>query len=222
MGQNHPQYLLNLLQTRWNTWFRGEIYHSKWVSFYQQFFEGEDSTSMAVENVVTILHDNFCFQKMKLMLAIIAHSAARICNLITALEETKQPTAPLLNNKLSDFSTWLQRGTVRITFGDSSQDILKEASFKVKQEILETVHNVFEKSILKFSKNFDTHPALPVFKADDTVLNGLTLTNAALHDEWWIYINIARNDTLSDPLDLAAFCKSQSNHVLLLFPIAWK
>ncbi|MGH0139724.1 UNVERIFIED_CONTAM: hypothetical protein FKN15_019739 [Acipenser sinensis] len=152
MGQNHPQYLLNMCRA-------------------------EDEVD-----------------------------AAGICNLITALEETKQPTAPLLYNKMSDFTTWLQRGTVRITFGDSSPDLLKEASFKVKQEILETVHNVFEKSILKFSKNFDTHPALPVFKpchvldprqvhavssdlADYSVLNGLTLTN----DEWWIYIDIARN-----------------------------
>ncbi|XP_036001540.1 uncharacterized protein LOC118565359 [Fundulus heteroclitus] len=88
--------------TRWNSWFEAVKYHAEHVHLYRQFFLSEESTAMAVKNILSQLETEEKMQTFTLKLTFISEACSKLMTALTILEGTHRPTAVSAHNVMED------------------------------------------------------------------------------------------------------------------------
>lgn len=80
--------------TRWNSWFEAIKYHAEHVHLYRLFFLSEESTGMAVKNILSQLETEEKVQTLTLKLTFISETCSKLMTALTILEGTHRMLGP--------------------------------------------------------------------------------------------------------------------------------
>ncbi|XP_036978819.1 uncharacterized protein LOC119033181 [Acanthopagrus latus] len=151
--------------TRWNSWFEAVRYHAEHVHLYRQFLLAEESTGMAVRNVLSQLETEEKVQTLTLKLNFISEACSKLMTSLTILEGTHRPTAVSAYNVMKDLGSYLINGTAKTCgYGPKTDEHLRELGVQEKRNVLDNLHDAFHLAFTKFSKHWDTHPARDVYR----------------------------------------------------------
>lgn len=151
--------------TRWNSWFEAVKYHAEHVHLYRQFFLSEESTAMAVKNILSQLETEEKVQTLTLKLTFISETCSKLMTALTILEGTHRPTAVSAYNVMEDLGFYLVNGTAKTCgYGPKTDELLRKMCFREKKDVLDNLHDAFHLTFTKFSKHWDTHPARDVYR----------------------------------------------------------
>lgn len=215
--------------TRWNSWFEAVKYHAEHVHLYRQFLLSEESTSMAVKNILgQILETEEKVQTLTLKLTFISDTCSKLMTSLTILEGTHRPTAVSADNVMEDLDSYLVNGTAETCgYGPKMDELLRKMGFWEKKDVLDNLHDAFHLAFTKFSKHWDTHPARNVYRMARvfdprqapamekqieaySTLKPLANPSAELNEQWLAYHQCVSRDPLPTDMELANYWKGLS------------
>nr|XP_057913311.1 uncharacterized protein LOC131107370 [Doryrhamphus excisus] len=214
--------------TRWNSWFEAVKYHTKHVHQYRDFLLAEESTAMAVTNILSLVETEEKVQTLTLKLTFISEACSKLMTSLTILEGTHRPTAVSAYNVMEELGSYLVNGTAKTCgYGPEMDELLRQLKIREKREVLDNLHEAFHLAFTKFSKHWDQHPAREVYRLlrvfdprqapamekrieAYTTLKPMANPSPELSEEWMAYQHCVSREPLPTDMELANYWRGMS------------